>query len=200
MSLRKANRRARRRHLAQQKETGSALRRITRLRLRDHTWQDIVLPVLISYLRVRRRSEPTGVYGFISKNQRRRSLDRLPGETSICWDGPNGLMLTCDGRVVACIAYAIDLSGTNVSIVQIQGRRKSEVELRAFPWDQMLIEAVITLAKDAGVSVVSLQPASLNRWRYRGRDTSFLRLYDANARALGFSEPSKWNGMFQMAL
>ncbi len=64
----------------------------------------------------------------------------------------------------------------------------------------MLLGIVVALAKESGFTRVEVQRSSRNRWLGKARLRSLERLYDENARRLGFFEPNETHRDFYLLI
>ena len=85
-------------------------------------------------------------------------------------------------RYLACLGFDISAHGV-VSVVQIQGVRGKQEELRLLRWDRMLLEMLITFARDSGFTEVRVQSSRENRW---AKGKNHLR-YDVLPKRMGFT-------------
>jgi len=203
VSVNGINRKTRRRHSAIEARERRKLVREDELRksglilLRGEEWKEVATPILINYLRSRIPMQTIGEYCIVSKKAEAWS-PTITGTNSICWDAFCGLILACNGVAIGCIGYSI--VGKKVIVQQIQGRKGREAHLRIFEWDLMLLDIVVALATMSGFVRVDVQPGHRNKWLNTERLPSFLRLYDGNAKKLGFANPDKISPNFYLAL
>lgn len=118
---------------------------------------------------------------------------------SIMTDAKYSLLLVRDLpeyiRPLACISFLADEDGI-LTVVQIQGQRGKQEDLRRLRWERMLLQYVIDLARQCGYREVRVVSGTHNHWndgRVNPAPEQFHLRYDVLPARMGFIVGDKYH-------